>query len=1385
LGSKHRDSITLPNPSIIETASSDNSYPEFICYDVAKDIGGIALSSASGGQQQQLPAITDDTFRKPTPSPTCNFKPSTTHQVHSTKAISNIANAIDQLTSTVATLSVTFSSSPRVSARLLNILSMDNPRTHLLKALEEGSITLRLSMNKETSLYYNTSGDGWCWLRILLQLENRAVNCQSVNDVDLTDELILSRLSKNLELSSSSTKSIIEPYLKILRQGYKPLPSKDYQPLQVHDGYLPNLCRSAFMGYSSDNKVCLATSSLFPKRYLDFTLSELREILGKSFNRYAIVGNHYFLLPMGHVKDIELLDKGVDNLVQQFVLLAHYKLEVTTINSSQNPSDDDPQVDYGPVAGESNNSQLPYLEENGINYQPSDTSSQILESAKSETSSLSSENSDLLPNISKNKVSVKLKITQLENQILNSLTIWQSKGFKLRGFNAALGRYIGVESTNLSQALKSLKGVKKIQDSFGPSNILTASPSDAQLVFTQGFADSAIRTQDPLTPLNTPLSQVVQAESDAVTDSNGLLTPSIVFKQKPIRHIAKNKRAIWIQQLSSTLSNVVKSFEKPVEDEISATLELFNLPFVFSKVRASVKKQTRSTTRPYSKETHISFALKQASTNVKCGQLTKAVRILESASNQSRPVELTDEVKYNLAKLHPVDSYVEDTLPDVSDIIITQEVFQECLRGLSKHSANGFSSWTFELIQLSCQEPSIFSLFHDLINIIAAGRIRARYLWLRSRLIAIQKPNKKIRPIAIGESLIRLASRCISKSYINIATSPLAPYQYGVGVKNGAEIIIHSLNLTAKEIAAGKDMSITSVDCENAFNSISRRAIKDGIEQHCPSLLPFFLWSYGTAVDLLSDNGEIVCQSTTGVRQGDPLGPLFFCLGVSAILKETASANPSVTIMAYMDDIYITGNQVDSIATFNFIQHSLANIGLKVNIDKCVQYSPVVNTQIPTNSEGICVLGSYIGKDHFIKNSVESSLAQASNILGLISKLNAPEAFLLTRQCINMRPFYLARVTPPTLFEEGGKNFDSKISLTLQSITKLEFDDIQERIRHLPCRLGGLGVSSIAIISPSAWEASYHHSIVFIKDRYPWLLDILQPSQCEESTDNLQSQKQLMDVKNKQLFSELQDLIDNPRDSALFLSHANPGTSQWMFSSLSSNPIDPADYVEALRLRLLTPTFSYCKPRRGTSCPACHRSDIAADHYHALICRTFSYFTKWRHDRIRDCLVTFIKSVVPSAIVSKEQSLTALMNNETENNLICDVFINHSTHYQIIDVCVANPTSQSSLSAGSARNPLSAALCKERSKQHLYRKHLNSTAFSKFVPFVLESTGALGTATKKFLDDVCGFGSLTTDPATIKEKRVQLVRSISSILVRANAQLVRHGRSAGLALSLS
>jgi hypothetical protein len=108
----------------------------------------------------------------------------------------------------------------------------------------------------------------------------------------------------------------------------------------------------------------------------------------------------------------------------------------------------------------------------------------------------------------------------------------------------------------------------------------------------------------------------------------------------------------------------------------------------------------------------------------------------------------------------------------------------------------------------------------------------------------------------------------------------LGPLQFAVGVPDGAAICAR---LAALAIASD-DISIVNFDLKNAFNCMRRKQIWDGLVNLFPQLLHVFKWSYGTQTELRDSMGDLIWHSSTGVRQGDPLGMLFFCIGFHAIL---------------------------------------------------------------------------------------------------------------------------------------------------------------------------------------------------------------------------------------------------------------------------------------------------------------------------------------------------------------------------------------------------------------------------------------------------------------------------------------------------------------------
>ena len=94
---------------------------------------------------------------------------------------------------------------------------------------------------------------------------------------------------------------------------------------------------------------------------------------------------------------------------------------------------------------------------------------------------------------------------------------------------------------------------------------------------------------------------------------------------------------------------------------------------------------------------------------------------------------------------------------------------------------------------------------------------------------------------------------------------------------------------------------VAKLDFTNAFNSIRRDSLLEVVVTHIPELLQFCLSSYGQPSNLLYDQHIIASQE--GVQQGDPLGPLLFCLTIQPILNSLESN----LLLGYLDDIYIGG----------------------------------------------------------------------------------------------------------------------------------------------------------------------------------------------------------------------------------------------------------------------------------------------------------------------------------------------------------------------------------------------------------------------------------------------------------------------------------------------
>ena len=80
-----------------------------------------------------------------------------------------------------------------------------------------------------------------------------------------------------------------------------------------------------------------------------------------------------------------------------------------------------------------------------------------------------------------------------------------------------------------------------------------------------------------------------------------------------------------------------------------------------------------------------------------------------------------------------------------------------------------------------------------------------------------------------------------------------------------------------------RDHLLAQVDPGHAFNHVSRAAVHRAVESVCPTILPWVALTLCYRSHL--NFGSFLLSSSSGVQQGDPLGPLLFALAIHPLVR--------------------------------------------------------------------------------------------------------------------------------------------------------------------------------------------------------------------------------------------------------------------------------------------------------------------------------------------------------------------------------------------------------------------------------------------------------------------------------------------------------------------
>jgi hypothetical protein len=269
------------------------------------------------------------------------------------------------------------------------------------------------------------------------------------------------------------------------------------------------------------------------------------------------------------------------------------------------------------------------------------------------------------------------------------------------------------------------------------------------------------------------------------------------------------------------------------------------------------------------------------------GNIKAALRMLCS---EEKPAVDAEAAFLKLQERHPPAPANRQSFPDPSSttaIQVTEDEVLRAIRTFPAGSAGGPDGIRPQhvLDLVGCREAggTLLTSLTAFVNMLLEGRCHqtvAPFLF-GGNLIAIEKKNGGIRPIAVGYTWRRIAAKCANSHATSALVDYLSPLQLGVGVPGGCEAAVHATRRYVESMPTGH--CVVKLDFSNAFNSLHRDAMLTEASERTPGIYKFLHLAYSRPSVLNYKGRSILSQE--GVQQGDPLGASQFCSAIQPLLS--------------------------------------------------------------------------------------------------------------------------------------------------------------------------------------------------------------------------------------------------------------------------------------------------------------------------------------------------------------------------------------------------------------------------------------------------------------------------------------------------------------------
>ncbi|GAU97086.1 hypothetical protein RvY_08441 [Ramazzottius varieornatus] len=308
------------------------------------------------------------------------------------------------------------------------------------------------------------------------------------------------------------------------------------------------------------------------------------------------------------------------------------------------------------------------------------------------------------------------------------------------------------------------------------------------------------------------------------------------------------------------------------------------------------------------------------------------------------------------------------------------------------------------------------------------------------------------------------------------------PQQLGYGTKGGAEAVVHATRAFLEHDSTCQ--VLLKLDFRNASNTLFRDRLLQEVLRLLSEFFPFVYQLYRQPSNLLY--GEHVLQSACSVQQGDPLGPLLFCLATRSLSKSLTSPFN----LWYLDDATLGGTLEQVSADLQTVISAGAALGLQLNMSKCevFAFGETVRERTPAiakmkvqcpgillpESHSLTLLGAPLFPEA-IPKVLDGKTALAELMTLRLEKISSHQALFLLKSCLSIpKLLYVLRCSPAYKCQQSLRHFDDAIRSCAAKIANIDMNDDTWRQASLPVANGGLRLRCAAELALPAYLASVH-----------------------------------------------------------------------------------------------------------------------------------------------------------------------------------------------------------------------------------------------------------------------------------------------------------------------